>query len=423
MIRIKKHLIVLLLLSILATLSVLSMSTTFVANAMSDDWYPPTCECSFGESSATLASKSTAINYGNGTASLTTTYIFSASTPTELTCTLPVFCRQFELSTYEASLRLNGSIVTPGYGYGSLAARFFGCETYSDVLSLRETLSELDSSIMVHRFIVSATEDTSFSFSLQEKDHIMHSFGRHSYSSNTRLFEVNITPNFPGSFLSNGKKYPSRNEDGTFDYETVVKFLEELYVMFKWDKYESKTLGAISEDGSHKALRYYAVILTQWMEGYGLKSIIDKAIFYKKTHFETTVNINGRPEYYNDSRLHKNAVTAETLTIIDHTILFSLANYFLRFSTEYKKQHHVENFDNDWYEFVEYGSTNPLTILLQRNGFSRETSTYIKQNQGKYVEVTASGPKLKISLLECPKESVRSEVQDIQYNIPEIFIK
>ena len=151
--------------------------------------------------------------------------------------------------------------------------------------------------------------------------------------------------------------------------------------------------------------------------------VSDKAIFYKKTHFETTVNINGRPEYYNDSRLHKNAVTAETLTIIDHTILFSLANYFLRFSTEYKKQHHVENFDNDWYEFVEYGSTNPLTILLQRNGFSRETSTYIKQNQGKYVEVTASGPKLKISLLECPKESVRSEVQDIQYNIPEIFIK
>lgn len=206
MIRIKKHLIVLLLLSILATLSVLSMSTTFVANAMSDDWYPPTCECSFGESSATLASKSTAINYGNGTASLTTTYIFSASTPTELTCTLPVFCRQFELSTYEASLRLNGSIVTPGYGYGSLAARFFGCETYSDVLSLRETLSELDSSIMVHRFIVSATEDTSFSFSLQEKDHIMHSFGRHSYSSNTRLFEVNITPNFPGSFLVFGNK-------------------------------------------------------------------------------------------------------------------------------------------------------------------------------------------------------------------------
>lgn len=223
--------------------------------------------------------------------------------------------------------------------------------------------------------------------------------------------------------ISNGKKYPDRNADGTFDYETVVKFLEELYVMFKWDKYESKSLGSISEDGSHKALRYYAVILTQWMEGYGLKSIIDKAILYKKTHFETTVSINGRPEYYDDSRLHKNAVTAETLTIIDHTILFSLANYFLRFSTEYKKQHHVENFDNDWYEFVEYGSTNPLTILLQRNGFSRETSTYIKQNQSKYVEITASGPKLKLSLLECPKESVRSEVQDIQYNIPEIFIK
>ena len=74
MIRIKKHSIVLLLLRILSTLSVLSMYPTFVANAMSDDWYPLTCECSFGESAATLTSKTSAVNYNSGKASLTTTY-------------------------------------------------------------------------------------------------------------------------------------------------------------------------------------------------------------------------------------------------------------------------------------------------------------------------------------------------------------
>ena len=98
-------------------------------------------------------------------------------------------------------------------------------------------------------------------------------------------------------------------------------------------------------------------------------------------------------------------------------------NYFLRFSTEYKNQHGVENFDNDWYEYVEYGSTNPLTIMLQRNGFSRETSEYIKQNKNKYVVDTELGPRLLMSILDCPKESVKNEVSDIQFNVPELFIE
>lgn len=206
MIRIKKHLIVLLLLCILATLSVLSMSSTFVANAMSDDWYPPTCECSFGKSAATLTSKTSVVNYNSGKASLTTTYYFSASVPTEMSCTLPVYCRQFELSTYEATLKFNGATITPSNGYGSKSTFFAACETYADILSLRENLSKLDTTIKVHQFKVSSTVDTNFSFSLQETDHIMYQFGRHSYSNATRLFKVNLTSSYPCSFLVFGNK-------------------------------------------------------------------------------------------------------------------------------------------------------------------------------------------------------------------------
>ena len=32
-------------------------------------------------------------------------------------------------------------------------------------------------------------------------------------------------------------------------------------------------------------------------------------------------------------------------------------------------------FNNDWYEYVEFGTTNSLTIVLQRYGFSREKSS------------------------------------------------
>ena len=87
---------------------------------------------------------------------------------------------------------------------------------------------------------------------------------------------------------------------------------------------------------------------------------------------------NGKPVKYDDSREHRNVVIADTLDVIENVILFSISNYFLRFSNEYKRFHKVESFKNDWYEYVEYGTTNPLTILLQRSGFSRETSTYMR---------------------------------------------
>ena len=42
----------------------------------------------------------------------------------------------------------------------------------------------------------------------------------------------------------------------------------------------------------------------------------------------------------------------------------------------------------DWYEYVKYGGTNPYSIWLQRNGFSREVTTYI---QNKFQDYFAYG--------------------------------
>lgn len=104
-------------------------------------------------------------------------------------------------------------------------------------------------------------------------------------------------------------------------------------------------------------------------------------------------------------------------------ILFSIANYFLRFSTEYKKlKTNDQPFDNDWYEYVEYGSTNPLTIFFQRNGLTRETADYIRQHQ-EYVVSIPQGYRFKKSLLNCGKQSVADEITDILFNVPELFIE
>lgn len=82
------------------------------------------------------------------------------------------------------------------------------------------------------------------------------------------------------------------------------------------------------------------------------------------------------------------------------------------------------NFDNDWYEYVEYGTTNPDTIFLQQNGFSREASIFIQtpSNYSKYVTEVDGEKKIRRSILKCGNIGVGTEAQDIQFNIPELFV-
>ncbi len=218
-----------------------------------------------------------------------------------------------------------------------------------------------------------------------------------------------------------GAHYPHIDANGIVDYDELMDFFEKLCRVFKWEKYESQTLGKKSKNGEHAMLKWYAVILVQWVSGTGLSNIMNKAIQYKAEHPTSSIMINGKLENYDGSDEHKNIIIADTLRVIENTILFSISNYFLRFSEEYKKQHPNEAFQ-DWYEYVEYGTINALTITLQRSGFSRETSTYIRQHRNEYVICTGEEPKLKRSLLKCPSTSVCKEANDIQYNVPELFV-
>ena len=173
-------------------------------------------------------------------------------------------------------------------------------------------------------------------------------------------------------------------------------------------------------------LRWYATLLCQWIEGKGLQNLTNSAIANADDRIYTSnpkkVRVGGSFELYNSSPMHKNLVIGETLQAIENIILFSFANYFLKFSECYKKIYHVKDFQNDWYEYVEYGTTNPLSIILQKYGFSRETAIYIKQNKNDFVVITNNEIKLKKSILENSKESIKNEIQEVLYNAPELFV-
>ncbi len=205
----------------------------------------------------------------------------------------------------------------------------------------------------------------------------------------------------------------------------VVDFLSRLGDVFNWKKYEYSTLGKVNENGDYSRLGWYATILVQWMEGNGLSSIMRKAIEHRKAYPSSFWLNRYTPSYYMDTREHKNIVFADTLEVIENIVLFSISNYFLRFSNEYKLIHGEESLNtNNWYEYVEYGTMNPITIQLQRFGFSREAASYIRTNKTEYVYDDGSGEiKLRRTLLECKNLNVKKETEDIQYNVPELFVR
>jgi superfamily II DNA/RNA helicase len=255
---------------------------------------------------------------------------------------------------------------------------------------------------------------------------------RSTFSENAKLLDndINIsldqTKRLRAAIIMDPEfSYPKPDKNGYFVHGDVVDFLSRLGDVFNWKKYEYSTLGKVNENGDYSRLGWYATILVQWMEGNGLSSIMRKAIEHRKAYPSSFWLNRYTPSYYMDTREHKNIVFADTLEVIENIVLFSISNYFLRFSNEYKLIHGEESLNtNNWYEYVEYGTMNPITIQLQRFGFSREAASYIRTNKTEYVYDDGSGEiKLRRTLLECKNLNVKKEAEDIQYNVPELFVR
>lgn len=205
-----------------------------------------------------------------------------------------------------------------------------------------------------------------------------------------------------------GLCYPQlTGEDDEVDFEAVVAFMMQLRRLFKWDIYEKDTLGKPGTYRLDSVIRWYSTILLRWIRGNGLQVLVSSAVTYKEKNPDTGVwsgKYRVAERYDKDSKYHKNLVIAESLSVIENVLLFSISNYFRKFSHEYKAVHkeelNADHFDNDWYEFVEYGTTNPDTIFLQQSGFSREASLFIQRpsNYSKYVVEVDGVKKIKLAI-------------------------
>lgn len=222
----------------------------------------------------------------------------------------------------------------------------------------------------------------------------------------------------------NGLEFPAIDKDGRYDKDELSDFLIRIAKIFKWKIYESSTLGAPSYDSNkYTKLSWYKVILGQWVSGHGLRQIISESIRNKKDNPKDAMYIDNEFVDYIEGEPHNNIIISDVLSVIDGIILFKLSNYFLKISKAYKEIKKIDFVPNDWYEFVEYGSTNQRSIEIQKYGFSRESAIYIINHEADYMYLNLSTLKLNKALLTCPNKGVRADAELVWYNTPDLFIE
>ena len=233
--------------------------------------------------------------------------------------------------------------------------------------------------------------------------------------------------------IRGGLHYPAIHIGGRANYTELYNFLVELCEVFKWETYEMDTLGFRNKDsGELTRLKHYAFVLNQWVSGMPIERMVaDQIVQNEETNRLHKIDASRKPALvkykghyveFENTPEHVNALIGNMLEDIEDIILFRISNYFLRFSKEYRAVYPDDAF-MDWYEFVEYGSTDPTAIWIQRNGFTREAATYMTAKGRDFIIHTEDGKlRIKADLLETENQSVKREAIQVRYNSPEIFV-
>lgn len=192
------------------------------------------------------------------------------------------------------------------------------------------------------------------------------------------------------------------------NYQTILDFLEKLYVKFKWDIYEPR-----NELGNKNILRYYATILNQWINGAYISQIIKNSIKQAEKK-EYIYDYSKKIEYVGNTE-QINIIINNTLDTIENIIQFKIENYFSKFSELFKKKKGIESMDNDWYEYLSYGTNKREIIELQKMGFSREIALKIYKSN-KYLIYNEKSFSISTEILLEADEDIVEEANEVYLN-------
>jgi len=158
------------------------------------------------------------------------------------------------------------------------------------------------------------------------------------------------------------------------NYESCLKVLKEFYDLYSWNKTEKKLANINS-------LKYYAVLMNQWINGLSLSQIISQSIeWYDEKNYKIKVNYSEYEIFNKSSKRHINFLIELIIDDIEYILRFLLEKYFNHYHQILINIVGEERAGDNWATLLEYGTQNPLIIALQNLGISRNTAIKIFKN-------------------------------------------
>ncbi|MGH1441305.1 MAG: DEAD/DEAH box helicase [Cellvibrionaceae bacterium] len=164
-------------------------------------------------------------------------------------------------------------------------------------------------------------------------------------------------------------------------YESVLEALEYLSEIYAWDTEESS--GKDPMYRSKDSLKYYAVLMSNWMNSTPLSRMISSSIDYY-TDKGQIWDMDQLVDFSPNNKYHINLVINEIISNIDNVLRFKLKNYFGNYYDISSEKLGTGNAGKNWGEFLEYGTTDLRIIELQNIGIPRHLANYLLENYSSF---------------------------------------
>ena len=175
-------------------------------------------------------------------------------------------------------------------------------------------------------------------------------------------------------FKGNKEKLPTETT-----YEGCYKVLSILCGEYDWLSTESK--GNYPMLQSKEQLSYYATLMEGWINSKPLKYLIQKTISYYYNSGESkeiSLRKDGKIYYMKfdkNNALHINTLINNLIKNLENNIKYKIKTYVSNYQSILRSCE--VDFECDWEEYIDYGTTNPQIIEIQNLGFSRAMAIFL----------------------------------------------
>lgn len=161
------------------------------------------------------------------------------------------------------------------------------------------------------------------------------------------------------------------------NYESCLNVLLQFHTLYAWDKTEKKLANTNS-------LKYYAVLINQWVNGFSLSQIISQSIDWNDSSgYQIAVGYNEFEVFNKSNKGHINILIENIIDDIEYVLRFLLEKYFNHYYQILANIVGEEKAGDNWATLLEYGTQNPFVIALQNIGITRNTAIKILKEHRK----------------------------------------